>query len=77
MQFGYENQKETSGKPPEDAPADPRMAATQTGKGRGKTPVGRSHPSGEHLGTEASEKDFCLCYGNIVALTGMLPYHEQ
>ena len=29
MRFGYENQKETSGKPPEDAPADPRMAATQ------------------------------------------------
>ena len=43
----------------------------------GKTPVGRSHPSGEHLGPEASEKDFCLCYGNIVALAGMLPCHEQ
>ena len=77
MRFGYENQKETSGKQAKDALANPRMAATQTGKGRGKTPVGRSHPSGEHLGTEASEKDFCLCYGNIVALTGMLPCHEQ
>ena len=49
----------------------------QIGQGRGKAPAGRSNPSGEHLGTEASEKDFCLCHGNIVALAGMLPYHEQ
>ena len=32
MRFGYENQKETSGKQAKDAPANPRMAATQTGK---------------------------------------------
>lgn len=44
------------------------MAAAQIGQGRGKAPLGRSHPSGEHLGPEASEKDFCLCYGNIVLL---------
>ena len=48
------------------------MAAAQIGQGRGKAPPSRSHPSGEHLGPEASEKDFCLCYGNIVALAGTI-----